>query len=156
MNTNKSSRVVIVISVEDVYYSVKCLFKSELPATWFDNNEVDEIITRIFNITISNILNNVGNKSPNVYNECYQGNIDYLEYCGISQTTAFKIVHVSEMGILKSIFDACPILDDSELINIIEYKFLYMSDLHIIVEFKNLKNYEQNINYTNRQHSTFV
>ncbi len=156
MSTNKSSRVVIVISVEDVYYNVKCLFRSDLPTTWFDNNEVDEIITRIFNITISNILNNVGNKSQNMYNECYQGNIDYLEYCGISQTTAFKIVHVSEMGILKSIFDSCPILDDSEIINIVEYKFLYMSDLHIIVEFKNLKNYEQNINYPNRQHPTFV
>lgn len=156
MNKSASSRALIIVSIENVYYDIKQMFRHELPAQWFDNNEVDEIILRIFNITISNILNNIGHPSEKLYKDCYQGNIDYLEYCGISQSTAFRIAHSSEMDILKSIFDTYPILDDIKMFKILDYKLMYKTDLHIVVEFNHTQTYEQNINCTDRQYSKLV
>lgn len=156
MHTTKSSRAIIIVPLDDIYRQVKTLFKSELPQSWFDNNEIDEIITRIFDITIKNILNDIEIKHLDMYKQCYQGNIDYLEYCGISQTTAFKITHLSEMGILRAIFDTCPVLDDKRVFSIYEHKFVNMSDLHIIVQFNSNQTYEQNFNYSNGSYSKIV
>jgi hypothetical protein len=156
MFNHPSSKAVIILSVEDVYRRVIQQFKNELPVAWFDNNEVNEIITTIFNGTISSILYNIGAKSLNNYKECYQGNIDYLEYCGLSQEISFQIVHICEMGILKSIFDACPFLDDEKILTIIDFKYMFMIDLHIIVEFKEPNIYEQNTNHTHRRYSKIL
>ena len=129
-----SSRAIIIVPLDDIFHHVKALFRNELPVAWFDNNEIDEIIIRIFSITIKNILNEIDIISSTMYKDCYQGNIDYLEYCGISQTTAFRITHLSEMGILKAIFDTCPILDDKNMFKIKEHRLMNMCDLYLVVD----------------------
>jgi hypothetical protein len=140
---------IIIVSVDDVFNQVKSLFKNEIPKSWFDNNEVDEIITRIFNITISSILNTDEYKSSKRHKECYQGNIDYLEYCGLSQNTSFKIVHLTEMMLIRAVFDTYPILDDKKIITIIDYNFINLRDLLIVIKYNNESNYNaaEPINY---------
>lgn len=128
------SKAIIIVSLEEVYYQIMDLFRNELSKFWFENNEIDEIIKRIFDITVRNILNDI-DKCQDLYNQCYLGNIDYLEYCGVSQSTAFKITHLCEMGILKAIFDTCPTLDDKDLFSIQGHNILNMTDLHIVVHF---------------------
>lgn len=156
-NINVKEKTAIIISIESVFYEVKNLFKNEIPKNWFDNNEVDEIIIRIFNIMISSILNNIEYKNSKSYQECYQGNIDYLEYCGLSQTTAFKIVHLSEMMLLKTIFGTYPILDDKNILTIINHKLINIKDLLIVVSFnKQEKHYDSTFNYTNYKNTGLV
>lgn len=136
MYNQAGSKAIIIVPLDNIYHQVRNLFKQELPLAWFDNNEINEIILRIFDITVNNILNEINLISSNTYKECYQGNIDYLEYCGISQTTAFKITHVSEMGILKEIFNICPVLDDKNMFTIEEHKIMNMCDLYLTVKIK--------------------
>ena len=87
-------------------------------------------------------------KSSKSYKECYQGNIDYLEYCGLSQNTSFKIVHLTEMMLIRAVFDTYPILDDKKLITILDHKLMNLRDLLIMIKFNNASNNEtQPISY---------
>lgn len=140
---------IIIVSIDNVFNEVKNLFKKEIPKNWFDNNEVDDIIIRIFNITVSSILNTEEYKNSKSYKECYQGNIDYLEYCGLSQGTSFKIVHLTEMMLIRAVFDTYPILDDRKLITVLDHKFMNLRDLLIMVKFNNESNHNatQSISY---------
>ena len=94
---NAKERAIIIVPVENAFNEVKNLFRKEIPKNWFDNNEIDEIIVRIFNIIISNILKTIEYRNSKNYDDCYQGNLDYLEYCGLSQKTSFQIVHLSNL-----------------------------------------------------------
>lgn len=156
-NNIAKEKAVIIVSVENVFNEVKNLFKNEIPKNWFDNNEVDEIIIRIFNIIISNILKTIEFKNTKNYDDCYQGNLDYLEYCGLSQKTSFQIVHLSEMLLIRSIFETYPILDNTNLITVFDYKLINLKDLLITVIFNNQdNNYATTNNYSNYKNTGIV
>lgn len=131
-----SKRTAIVISIEYILNEVKELFRSELPSAWFDNNEIDEIILRIFNIIISNIFNDITEKDSKRYETGYQSTLDYLMYCGVSQQTAFRIVHFTEMNILRTIFNTYSNIDNREQIKILEFHFFNKTNLLIIANVK--------------------
>ena len=148
---------IIIVSIENVFNEVKGLFKSEIPKAWFDNNEIDEIITRIFNITVTSILNTDEYKNSKTNKDCYQGNIDYLQYCGLSQNTSFRIVHLSEMMLIRAVFDTFPILDDKQLITILDHKLMNLRDLLIMIKYNTESNFNAATNhYPNYKNSGIV
>lgn len=133
---SSKNKVIIAVTLESIFLEVKTLFRQELPLQWFEVNEIDEILIRIFNITISSIFNSMHNKNSELYKNCYQGNIDYLEYCGLSQSLASRIVHITELNIIKAIFETFPTLDDLKYVTVLDYHFVDKKDLFIIINFK--------------------
>lgn len=128
------NKVAVIVPLEHIYLEIKTLFKQELPLQWFHEDEIDEIIIRIFNITFSCIFNLIEVKNTKLYKTCYQGNVDYLEYCGLKTELANRIVHLMEMKILNAVFNIIPTLDNKNQVNIISYQFVDKKDLFIIIK----------------------
>lgn len=148
----QNTKVAIIVCLRSIFGQIKEEFKSDLPKAWFDFDEVDEIIITLFKNTISGILNAFNPKDKEVYKQCYQGNIDYLEYSGLTTDGSFRVAHQAEMLILKAIFDTYPTLDDINKIRITDYRLVDKQDLVIICEIK----YETNSYSTNNPYTGIV
>lgn len=144
---------VIIVSLETAFFEIKQLIKHSIVHPVFNFKDLDEIVITIFtDITVS-IFSSIRKNDKNLHNSCCQGSVDYLEYRGLSHEDAFKIVHITELCILKTIFEICPILDNNDFVKILDYSFVNNCDLFINVRFNldsitnDTNNYNSNYNF---------
>ena len=137
---------IIIVSLESSFFEIKQLLSNVIVYPVFNFKDLNDIVTTIFTDIIVSMFNSIRKNDKNLHNSCCQGSVDYLEYQGLSHEDAFKIVHASEMTILKAVFDICPILDDTNSVKILDYHFVDKHDLFIIVKFNLDDNVYEKIN----------
>lgn len=143
---NKRPNLVIYISLESTFLIVKQKILEEVSHHQFDNEELDDIIVKLFEQLLSALFNLMDKSYASMYDQIYQGTLDYLMYCGLSQETAFRMTHLSEMMIMKAVFDSVPMIDCTEYMRAQEFTFTNKADLMVTFQLQNAKTFNSGTN----------
>lgn len=121
--------VLIIVSIGHITDNLDQNIKNAKPGC--DIQEIQETTDRVVKLLLDSLFLDLTKVSSTLKSECFQGVIDYLCYCGISDEHSFVIINEVDNQLMNIVFSTIPFIENEQLINLKDHKIFCRKDLAI-------------------------